>query len=107
MASKQNAPKAPDRRFIRPKTVDVGRGPEPAVLKFKRAPGNFVVVPEAGLSVIWEGRERRFWQRRINDGAAEIVDSPPAKTEPAKPGPDSLAADKPHPRKPKQQHEET
>lgn len=96
MARKAPPPKAPKRMFIRPKLVDVGRGPEPAVLTFQRSKGRWVrVSPEGGL-VIWEGREKRFWQRRIKEGAAEIVEQTA----------DVLASEKPpKQRKPKSEQE--
>jgi hypothetical protein len=81
MSRRGQQPKAPERKFIRPLMVDVGRGEEPAVLKFKRGPGNVVLVPKEGLSVIWEGREGRFWRRRVDEGAAEIAE-PPGGDEP-------------------------
>ena len=67
------------RVLIKPKTVDVGRGPQPARVAYKDG-GAYKVLPEAGAMIDMAGPMASFWQRRINEGAVEIAVEQPRVT---------------------------
>ena len=69
-------------KFLRPKKVDVGRGMEPARIKFIRG-GSRRELPAGGARVTTEGPEGLFWARRLREGSVEEYDPAPA-TKPAK-----------------------
>lgn len=71
-----------EHKIIRPKIVDVGFGPQPARLQFKRSTGIYE-LPERGARVPWDGVEGNFWRRRVAEGGAEIVE-PERKPKPKK-----------------------
>lgn len=64
----------PKVKFIRPATIDVGRGPEVAKVLYPPTAGRRpkLLAPE-GASVSMDGQAGAYWQRRINEGTVEVV----------------------------------
>jgi hypothetical protein len=85
-------PRVPERIFIRPKMVDVGRGPQPATVPYPPvASGRRKVLPPEGDTVSMEGTSGSYWTRRINEGSVEKAEPPKAGT-PKAPEPKQPAA---------------
>jgi hypothetical protein len=82
--------RVPERIFIRPKMVDVGRGPQPATVPYPPvASGRRKVLPPEGDTVSMEGTSGEgtsgsYWTRRINEGSVEKAE-PPKAPEPKQP----------------------
>ena len=57
---------------IKPKMVDVGRGPEPARIPYREG-GVTKVLPHDGLEVDMGGASGSYWRRRLNEGSVEMV----------------------------------
>lgn len=70
--------KTPQRIQIKPATVDVGRGPQPAMVPYPTVVGGRRrVLPPEGDTVSLEGAAGSYWQRRINEGSVVRVDPEP------------------------------
>jgi len=85
------AAKTPKRIFIKPAMVDVGRGPQLAMIPYPTmVGGRRRVLPPEGAEVPVEGAEGSYWQRRINERprTVEVVEPKPelAKAERSKKG---------------------
>jgi hypothetical protein len=72
--------KRPDTMHIKPAIVDVGRGPEPAVLEFRRQ-GKWWRLPFKGATVPAKGPEGRHWKARVSEGSAVPAGSVTIKIE--------------------------
>ncbi len=69
--------KVPQRIQIKPAVVDVGKGPQSAVVPYPPvAGGRTRVLPPEGDTVLFEGAAGSYWQRRINEGSVVRVEPP-------------------------------
>lgn len=67
--------KAPKRIFIKPKMVDVGRGPQLATIPYPTVVGGRrKLLKSEGDTVSMDGASGSYWTRRINEGSVEEVD---------------------------------
>lgn len=67
------ASKKPKRIRIKPATVDVGRGPQPAMVPYPAGVRRGVLPPD-GDTVALDGAAGAYWQRRINEGSVVVVE---------------------------------
>jgi len=66
------------RAKIKPKIVDVGRGPQLARIPYSDG-GVRKELPPEGAMVDMDGAAGSYWRRRLNEGTVELADEPKAK----------------------------